>query len=202
MPLRFGSVGLFFSLVAIAYAGRFANDDMVPQRTRGPASIAAMQKESKLGAFKIADQIRHTEKLHGPLSIHLEMLGAKPEVGDTFVMRGTITSRKPLPEANFQWTVPNGLEVVNGALTGTVNGVSADQPANIEITLRKLTSDNAQVHLMANSVLGNARFGDSTQYNTDVQSLLVKSAKAATLDGAGDSSTQKPMRASEIKIFH
>lgn len=202
MPLRFGSVGLFFSLVAITYAGKFASDDATPKRTRGPASIAAMQKEEKLGPFKTVNELRHTEKLRGPLTVHVEMIGNKPEVGDTYILRGTISSRKPLPEASYQWSVPPGVELVNGSLTGTVTGVSADQPAFVELTLRKLSADNAQVHLMANSISGGARFGDSSQYNTEVESMMTKSAKAATLDGEGDSSNQKPMRVRELKIFH
>jgi hypothetical protein len=187
---------MFISLVAIAFAARHASDEAPVFRSRAPAAIEVSKKELILGPLKAISEVAHTEKLRGPLSVRLELIGPKPvQVGDVFVMRGTLATRKDLNSANFTWTIPQGLELVNGELTGTVQALTADQPARIELTLRKLTPGNRQVHLMANSSLNEMRFGDSSLYNTDVQDLMNKNA---VVSGAHET----PGRPAELKIFH
>jgi len=197
MPLRYSSVALFISLVAIAFAASRASDEEPAMNSRRPAAIAMIKKEQILGPLQVIPEIAHTEKLRGPLSVKLEMVGPRPQqVGDVFVIRGTLATRRDLNSASFTWTIPPGLEIVNGELSGTVQTLNADQPAHVELTLRKLTAENRQVHLMASSSLNNMRFGDSSLYNTDMQDLLT--SKKAILGGA----VEMPDKPADLKIFH
>jgi hypothetical protein len=200
MSLRFGSLGLFFSLVALVYAANRADDESA-RTARGPASIAAMHKEEKLGLMEAPIGPRHTEKVRGPLSVKLEVMSGEPKVGDTFVLRGTISSRRTLESAGYQWSVPKGVEVVNGELTGTVAGVASEQPAYVELTLRKLTDDNQQVHLLAGSVMGNTSFGDSAQFNTDIPAGGPTAIPSKATVG-GIEVVPSGNKAGELKIFH
>jgi len=189
MSLRFGSVGLFCSLVAISIAARQATDD-APTNSRGPAAVEP-------AALRIVPTIKHTEKLRGPLSVTVYVIGTKPtKAGDVFVLRGTIASRKTLEQTSFTWSLPKSVELVNGATTGILTSINEQQPATIEITLRKLSDDNAQVHLMAQSTRGEIRFGDVAQYNTNFEDMLEH--KNAVLGGA----KALPESASELKVFH
>src|SRR6185312_7963713 len=134
MSGQFTSIVMFASLVAIAFATNHATDDSIlPKGPRGPASIS---KEIKL--FKpVAEMVKHTEKLHGPLHVKVEVMGAAPAAaGDIFVLRGTITAQQNIDVADFSWSIPKGVEVVNGEVAGSLKNVSPDYPGTVEITLR------------------------------------------------------------------
>lgn len=199
MSIRLGSVGLFFSLIAIAFAANQADlEDHT--NSRAPASIQVLHKQEKLGAFKTGDEIRHTQKLRGPLSVKLEMVGPTPQVGDTFMVRATIGSRRALNSAGYQWSLPSELELINGQLTGTVDNVDASP--TVELTLKKLSADNAQIHLMASAAQGDVRFGDSTVLNTDKKTTNV-ATKAAVLNGVEiEVPAANKAKNSNLKIFH
>lgn len=193
MSGQFSSVVMFCSLVAIAFAANRATENESPAASRRPASINTIKKEEKLGPFNVVSALKHTEKLRGPLSVKLEMLGPKPSaIGDVFVLRGTLVSREVLDSASYTWSVPAGVELVNGAVSGTLTSVGGDTPGVVELTFRKMSADNVQIHLMAIAVRGGSRFGDSAQYNTEVQDMLKPS-----LEKSSASSENK-----QLKIFH
>ena len=200
MSFRFSSIGLFGSFVAIAFAANHAGEYSGAPRARGPAAIATMQKEERLGEFKSLSGGRHTEKIRGPLSVTLEMIGTPPAVGETFVVRGTINSRRALTSANFAFSIPADVEVINGQVSGTVTNVDADQPAAVELTLRKLTSSSARVHFLANSEMGEIGFGDVAQLDTDHKPLASATQTASTKNLKAQSPAQDGP--AEVKIFH
>src|ERR1035437_7279103 len=149
MSGQFSSVIMFCSLVAIAFAANRATEHVLPAASRRPASIDLIKKEEKLGPFNVASALKHTEKLRGPLSVKLEMLGPKPAaIGDVFVLRGTLVSREALQSANYTWSVPAGVELVNGTVSGTLTSIGGDRPGVVELTFRKVSADNVQIHLM------------------------------------------------------
>jgi hypothetical protein len=181
---------MFVSLLAIIVAANRAEDFKVEAASRGPSSVAQLHKEQILGVGKPVTALRHTEKLHGPLNVRLELVGSP---GGVFVLRGILTSREALQDAEFQWSVPEGVTVVNGALTGTVASVTPDQPGTVELTLQATTSGNKQIHLMAGVVRGGGRFSDSAQYNTEGN---------AVMDAQQTPSDKSIKRKSSLKIFH
>lgn len=195
MPSRFASIGLFVSLMAIVFATNQANDG-VASTSRTPASLS---KDQILG-FKTGPLLRHTEKIRGPLHVNLEMLSGQPSVvGETFVLRGVISSRRPLESASYTWNVPPTIEVLSGTLSGSITSVDADHPGVVELILRKKVADNTQIHLIATSQSHNQRFSDTAQYNTDIQELLTarkKKMRKATESEVKAQSLNRP------KIFH
>ena len=192
MSRPFSSALTLVFLVAIAFAANRASESPA-DLTRGPA---ALSKEQILGAGRMTSPLAHTEKLRGPLSVHLQLVGSKPtNPGDVFVLRGVISSRQELEGANFTWSIPEGLQVVNGMLNGTVASLSPTQSGVVEVTLKHLGTENLQVHLMASSIRGGARFADSAQYNTALQEAL--DANKEALKSALTSGHRK-----QLKVLH
>lgn len=208
MSGRYTSVGLFFSLMAIALAANHANDGVSstnPER-RSPASFGAATYEKNIGPFKSPSLLRHTEKLRGPLSVKLEMIGGTrvANVGEEFVLRGVVTSRSPLDATSYSWSIPEGLEVVNGAINGVLTAISANEPAVVEVTLRKTVAENLQVHLMASSSRDGMNFGDAAQFNTDIEEMLQekKVRMRETTEKAVQTKNEIQSKKSALKIYH
>lgn len=189
---------MFVSLVAIVFATNRAQEaaHLPNKSSRAPASLVTLEKERILGPFKVAPILRHTQKLHGPLSVRIDLASPTPaEIGEVFVLRGSVFSKEDLQNVEFVWSVPPGLEVINGQLNGTLNLVSAAQARELEVTLRKTTTDNVQVHLMVNGSRNDIGFADSAQYNTEVQTMLYGEKK--DLDKSNESAPRR-----ELKVFH
>lgn len=195
---------IFVSVIAIALAasqaeqnesggGRMAN----AVTARRPASVA---KDLVLSEFDAEDVLRHTEKVHGSVTVSIDLAGAKPtHVGDVFVLRGTIASEdEVLDRVTFKWAVPKGVRVVNGQVSGIVTGVGPGRPAVRQLTLEKVSAQNEQVHLMAGAFSGTTRFAEAAQFNTDVQDTLDTDRKAQrkAMEAAA------PLEAEPVKVFH
>ncbi len=185
MSRQFSSALMFVSLVAIALAFNQAENDQATGlgARRSVASADAIHKELVLGTFKPTAELRHTEKLRGPIEVRLE--SASPR-GETFALRGVISTKQGLIDVEYTWSVPDGLEVVRGQLKGRVAALSAEQPAQLEITLRVVGTGNQQVHLLAGATRGGVHFAESAQYNTKSKPAL----DAVHEDGE------------ELKVFH
>ncbi len=203
MSGKLSTAVMFVSILFIALAANYSDENSFSEdSSRAPASVRAMNsKERRLGGFLSKPTLRHTEKVRGPLDAKIELVGAKAEkIGDVFVLRGVVSSRSRIENATFQWSVPAGVELINGAVSGELMVVSPDQPAFVELTLRKMKDDNAQVHLMAGAVNGKTTFGDSAQYNTDIQEMLDtdRAAVKKSLEaGSADKGSQPA-----IKVMH
>jgi hypothetical protein len=193
MSGQFSTALMFFSLVAIALAANVAEQDEREPAKRTPAALAMRAKEQKLGAYLTAPDIRHTEKLRGPLGVKLEITDAPPvAVGDVFVVRGTVSARENLDGVDYSWSLPAGAQLIHGELRGRMQSLPADQPAHLEVTLKRISPGNLQIHLLAGSSSRGGRFADSAQLNTDD---TANSAAAKTAGGpASESKT--------IKVFH
>jgi hypothetical protein len=121
---------------------------------------------------------KHTEKLSGPLSTSIELVGAAPAAaGDTFALKGVIVGASPIENVEFKWILPEGVELVNGQASGTIASVSSDKPLEVQLTLRQLSDSNQQVHLQVLAASGAQKFGHTSQYNTMMEDLLKSSQK-------------------------
>ena len=199
MPKQLSSTIMFtVFLVAIVVAANRAEQGDLGRGagTRGPASVngqIALAADVKPALF------RHTEKLHGPVTVNLDLVGAEPAAaGDVFVLKGVIRSSQRLENVEYHWSLPATIELINGSLKGTIDTIAADGNVDVELTLRTRTAANAQIHLLATAHAHRARFAESAQYNTVLQHAyresrerLMKSTEAAGAPGATD-----------LKVFH
>jgi hypothetical protein len=144
------------------------------------------------------DLLVHTEKVHGPLQAAVEQVGPSASVGETFVLRASVLASENLSDVEYQWGIPKGVEVVNGALNGKLDSVTANQPAQLEITLRKLVASNQKIHFNAKSTPAvGYGFSDTAQFNTELQEMI----KARNF--AAKSATKSARKASGgLKVFH
>lgn len=203
MSRHFSSALMFVSVVAIALAANRAEENSSTTGKglqRAPASMMSSQaqKEQILGEFKRPSKFHYTEKIHGPVETKIELMGARPEQsGDVFVLRGTIVTSENLSDVSYKWSIPAGVQLINGQVSGVIGSVSADHPIEVELTLKKISSQNEQVHLMAGGAEGKSHFAESAQYNTDIQEYL----------DADRAATKKALEAHseddrKLKVFH
>ena len=194
MPKQFNSALMFCSVVAIALAVHNAETDPRADTppTRALASVEPTNKEQLLGAFKAPPLVTHTDKLRGPLVVHIEKVNGSD--GDTLTLRGIIVSKQDMSEVEFTWSIPEALEVVQGQRTGAISGLAAGKPTELEVTLHKLNpGSNVQVHLLASGRNNGLHFADTAQYNSEWQEAL--DARHEMLQ---KSTSAQP----EIKVFH
>lgn len=204
MSSQFSTALISISLLAIALAANQADqngfDDAAIASKRGPA-VAAMatdstvSKEERLGPFKEAPALKHTEKAHGPIDVRLEYVGGLPAaVGDVFVVRGIVSARESLQGVDFQWSLPDGVELVNGAKQGRLDSVSTDQPAAVELTLKKTAPGKFKIHLLAGVSHAGGRFADAAQLDDSGRQVEMRNTKKATPGGTRSYDS--------VKIFH
>jgi hypothetical protein len=199
MSKQFNSALMFCSVIAIALAVHHAETDPRTDAhpTRALASVESTHKEQILGAFKVPSAVAHTDKLRGPLAVHLEKMNGS--ASDTVTLRGIISSKQDMSEVEFTWSIPEGLEVVNGQLTGSISALAAHKPTELMVTLHKLKpGTNLQVHLLASARQNGMHFADTAQYNSEWQEAL--DARKELVQKKTTAAT--PPAQQEIKIFH
>jgi hypothetical protein len=197
MPGHLSATVMFVSLVAIALAANRAAE--FEDAARGPASIAGSEKERVLNAsMRVEPILLHTEKLHGPLFVTLGIVDPAPkQVGDVFTLRGMISARKMLDGVDYNWTLPPEVALVQGELTGHLGNLSPNQAHPVDLTLRKVSGENGQVHLVVGASLAGAHFADSAQYNTELQAQI----EAQKLQ-MKDDTARATGRVKQLRIFH
>jgi hypothetical protein len=205
MSQQLSSAIMFIFLVSIAVAANRAEENSAPPPAvnRRPAA-AAFGKKAPLDEVHAA-LFRHTEKIHGPVETQIVPIGAaKAEAGQVFVLKGVISASENLTDVDFKWSIPEGVEVINGALSGRLSQVRAERPAEVELTLKALGDINRQVHLLASGSHGGARFADTAQYNTTLQEEI-RSAREALAEST-KASARKPAATgrahSRLKVLH
>lgn len=187
------AIVLFVSVMAIAMASQYSEESM---SSRSPMA----KKEMLLGEVK-APVLRHTSKVRGPLESRIELIGATPEnAGDVFVLRGLVSTEKDLRDVEFKWSIPAGLELVNGTTAGYISILKAGEPSQVQITLRTLASQNYQVHLITGGADKGVKFGDSAQYNTLLQRVINQSKEE--LLKSTEKAAAEDAKKQGLKIFH
>lgn len=187
------AIVLFLSVAAIALAMQQGEESM-------SSHSQITKKEMLLGEVK-SPILRHTSKVRGPLNAKIELLGAVPEnAGDVFVLRGFVSSERELRDVAFKWSLPAGLELVNGTTAGYISILKAGEPAEVQLTLRTLASENYQVHLITGGTDKGVKFGDSTQFNTLLQGAIDQSKEE--LLKSTEKSAAEEKQAEALKVFH
>lgn len=167
MPGRYNTAVIFIFAVSVVVAASMAKEDV---RLDSPAKPA----------LRAPAALKRTEKIHGAVYVKIETLRPGPlQVGDTFVLRGEIRSEDgDLSGVDFEWSIPEGVRLVSGQVSGILPSLSEAQPRVVEITLAKTSARNEQVHLLAGAQRGSSHFADSAQFNTDIQEMLNADAAA------------------------
>ncbi len=188
MSGKFGTALMFVGLMALAWVS------YEPSATRSPASLGPSVK-AKSFALSKGDVLKHTKKLRGPLSAKVALRGAKPEEpGDTFVLVGEILSESNLSEVTYEFNLPADVELINGVVKGKIQNIVANEPREIELTLKQNAFDNKQIHLVASGSKGGMIFADSAQFNTLLEEQFRTSQKELL-----ESTEQNAPR---YKVFH
>lgn len=170
--------------------------------SRGPASVGALAtSKAYVLNSKTGQYIRHTEKLSGPVGVDLKMDSARPsQVGDVMVMRGVITAADALERVDYQWSLPDGVEVVSGETDGAILGMKAGEVREVTLTVKSGSMENEQIHIMVKGDSPAMHFAQSAQYNTQDQEYLEvanKMQQKMLEDSAAESGKE-----SKLKIFH
>lgn len=175
MSGKFSSAVMMMSLMAIALASNYAEENGAG-RTRVPSAVSRT-KEQVLGSVE-KPMFRHTAKLAGPLETSIELIGERPErAGDVFVVRGVITSPETLNDVDFKWSLPAGVELINGTQSGRIAVLTENQASSVQLTLKTLTGENHQIHLVTGAARNGSRFAQSVQHNTLLEPVLSASRK-------------------------
>lgn len=198
MSRQYHSIAAFVCLLAIGFA---AIDAEQRNTTRNPASLT--KKELRLGELRNDNHLRHTHKIQGPLKASIAPSNKQlAEVGQTFVLKGLISSTQDLRNVDFKWAVPSGLEVISGQVAGQIVDVKADQPVEVHLTLRKLASENRQVHLVTGAARDGVRFGDSAQFNTEIQEMLDQENEVMRMKALNTGKDTGKPEAKGLKVHH
>jgi hypothetical protein len=169
-----------------------------PAPHRSPASVEPMShKELVLSQGMKFSNLRHTEKLHGPIDVAIQLVGPAPEKsGDVFTLQATVASSESLQNVNYSWSIPEGIEVINGQTGGSFDRIDEEVPGVLEVTLRQLSSQNQQIHLLAGTHDGRRHFAESAQYNSELQAHI--DAKKQALKEI----TEEETSGQNLKVFH
>jgi hypothetical protein len=208
------SLMLFVFSVAIAFAANQAEDMIKEPSMRGPASVSG-----KKIVFEEVSAVKHTAKVHGPVDVSVELVGARPNgAGDVFVLKGVVTSSEAVNNIEYSWRIPEEIEVVNGSLEAVIPSLQPDQPFTVEVTLKQKSFANGRIHFRAKSTTPGMKFADTAQYNSMMQEALEASraelkrsteedfaAQKASGTGAQKKNlqfTDDHSKSGEFKIFH
>lgn len=194
MSIRHSTL-MFICVLAIGFASHEAG--VSGGRGRGPSSERASTKAPLVLRQKV--DLPHTDKLRGPLEATIEMISEPPmKKDDTFVVRGLVSTSEPLKNVKMKWSLPEGVELVSGAKENLISAITPEQPYIAELTLRQVSEENAQIHLLVNATNRRTKFGDSAQYNTLTQGQLDAERKDLSIKSAPDATNAKK----RLKIRH
>jgi hypothetical protein len=114
----------------------------------------------------------HTTKVSGPVEVSIQLIGDRPEqIGDVYMVEGTIQSRKNISPLTIEWKLHPGVELLSGSLREEINYL-ANQKATFRLTLRALKAGGQRLQLRASGVDGSAQFTQYSSYNSHIKMLI------------------------------
>tara|TARA_Y100001935_G_scaffold253286_1_gene259146 strand:+ start:2397 stop:3026 length:630 start_codon:yes stop_codon:yes gene_type:complete len=197
---------LFFSALGTAYFLQVKMGGEVYSQ-RNPSSDEEIHlhalKEQVLKPKKGASVI-HTEKLRGPLEIHLSNADKNgPSASGQITLNLQITSDRDLPHVRVRWVLPPGVQYLGGS--GSFDGhkfveeeisVNRDVVVEKQIYLQLLDDLNRQIHVQVSSEQTGMQFTEVAQYNTLFEPYLNDGAKMESLQKSSVEDV-KP----DVKVF-
>ena len=156
-----------------------------PDKTRTIASVGDDVETNKklelLGAKNKLVKFKHTTKLSGPINLKLESdQGYTAIPGENFSLKAIIEVSQPLQKVIVNWTFPEELELVSGAMETVLFNVDPETPQVIEVILNSPDIENRKVHVSAAAKSGATEFSSVAQFNT-AHEQYIKDEKNALL---------------------
>lgn len=147
--------------------------------SRAPASVHSHKHQHSHNEFERNLPVRHTEKLLAPVVMVVEPVGSTADgAGDEFELKVMLKSRYDLSSLETEWVLPEGIELVSGAMKDTQYSMAADEVRTLHAVFKQITDNNEQVHFRVKSLDSNLPFGASVQYNTLDQEDIDESVAA------------------------
>lgn len=173
----FLGLGLVAAFSVSEWALDASNNTSAP---RAPASIHSSHKhQHSHNVFERDLPIRHTEKLLAPVVLLIEPVGSLADgAGEEFELKVMIKSRYDLSSLETEWVLPEGVELVSGAMKDTQYSMAAEEVRTLHAVFKQNTDSNEQVHFRVKSLDSKLPFGASVQYNTLDQEDIDKSVAA------------------------
>jgi len=145
-----------FALLALA----FASQELPESDRAGVMGGSASRKPAQLQGA-VGSHLRHTMKLSGPLSARVHLV--EGQLDDVFVVRGEVSTSEDVSHVDFQWTLPDDVEVVEGVVSGTLDSGREF----IDLTLRRrgtLSADHemGRIHLTVSGEQNGMTFGNAS----------------------------------------
>lgn len=172
------SIFLGLGLIAAFSVSEWAINQEDRSNSRSPASTPPNKHEHNI---EINNGFKHTEKLLAPVAIQLLVDGELPQnSGDEFQLKALVKSRYDIEGLNIEWILPEGIQLISGALEDTLYSVKAGEVNEIVVRLAQLTNSNEQIHFRVKSFDAQLPFGASAQFNSLDQGEIDESVEALT----------------------
>lgn len=157
---------------AILWATTFSKRS---ELTREPAS--APSGKTALAYQEAHGHIKHTRKLLGPLESEI-ITSDSPKPGETFVIKAVVKSSSDLDHVESKWSIPPGVEVLSGQIEQTFTNLKANEPQELELTLKLISDQNEKIFFQVRSQKNSMHFSHASQFNTLLQSEINKEKRA------------------------
>jgi hypothetical protein len=160
---------------------------------RLPSSLLDLNNEQKSSDSPSgAKEEMASKKLHRHLSVHQKVrppisikIDKKSvgfiEVQQEFELIAEVQSKTPADSVQVDWKIPEGVEVIGGEVHHLISNLKANEIRSIRITLRSLTSENLQIHVVATALYGRQALVSGDQFNT-VDEQDIEKEKAALVE--------------------
>jgi len=169
------SIILFGFVMAIGMAAQRAEfQEPRAQSKRAPASVAGHGgKKSIVFNTDTHKSPLHTEKLKGPSDVIIQLASAEPEkAGDIFVLTATVNATEDVEQVEFQWVLPEKVELVSGESFGVYPAMEAGTSRSFSVTLKAGSDGNEQIHLSVKTIKAGQQLGQSAQFNSQDQDTI------------------------------
>jgi len=174
---------LFVFSIAIATNLSTRNNSMESlSGIRLPSSLLAVNSENKTANKKLRRHLSVHQKVRPPISIKID----KKIVGtidsqQEFELTAEVHSKTDADSVQVEWKIPEGIEGIGGEVIHVISDLKANRSHTVRITLKSLTSENQQIHVVAKGFYQGQALVSGDQFNT-VDEQEIEKEKAALVE--------------------
>jgi hypothetical protein len=86
--------------------------------------------------------------------------------GDIVELTGTILPHQNIASADITWVLFKGFEIISGQQTQTLSNLQVDEPVEVNITLKKIGSEDSVIHLSIDTDMNGVKIGSGGSFST------------------------------------
>lgn len=107
------------------------------------------------------------QKVRPPISIIIDKKSAG-RIGSNqeFELTAEVSSKTKADSIQVDWQLPAGVEVIGGEVSHVISNLKANEKRVIRITLKSLSSENQQIHIIAKGNYRGESLTSGDQFNT------------------------------------